>query len=286
MPNQRNYRSDITTVTDNRFSASRLVKLPSEPILLEEVPASFGFDTQDSLEIHFYSIPDNKLILSTTVTLNDNILKSHIVSYNDGSYKNHLRIDFSQLFIDKDLILVPGDYRMVINFFSDEIGNYNDRILNVDRITESRTETQLSFNNTVTEVDYQNNLYLLREFVEPSFNRVDAVGVAEKIFKSGVELQNAEEGLNSVNVLDNLEINNIQTYENTTDRIARINLTEQFSIQIDDFLQELYRFVAEEIIINGDDRIQEDQYRQIIEKVVKQKIANLNNTVDSRIRIV
>lgn len=286
MPNQSNYRSDITTQTDNRFSPSRIVRIPTENILLEEVPASFGFDNEDTVEVHFYSIPDNKLILSSTVSLNDNNLKTHVVSYADGTYKNYLRIDFSRFFLDNNLLLVPGDYRMVVNFFSDEIGSYDNRILNLDVITESRTEVQVSFNNTTDEVIFAQNQYLLREFVEPSFNKVDAVGVAEKIFKSGVELQNSEEGLTSTNVIENLEVNGIQTYENTTDRIERINLTEIFSQQIDDFLKELYTFVAQEIIINGDDRIQEDQYKEIIRKVIKQNINRMNSIVDSRIKIV
>ena len=165
MPNQANFRSDITTQTEPRFAASRIVSNPNELILFEEVPASFAFDAHDTLEVHFYTTPGNQLLLSTTITLSDQIIMSHIVSYSDNSYKNYIRIDFTKLFIDKNLILVPGDYKLVLNFFSDEIGSYTDRRLTIDTISPSRTEVQLTFNNIIDTVTRNNDVYLLREFV-------------------------------------------------------------------------------------------------------------------------
>jgi hypothetical protein len=206
MPNQANFRSNITTQTEPRFTASRIVSNPSELILFEEVPASFAFDAQDNVEVHFYTIPGNQLLLSATVTLNDEVVKSHIVAYNDNSYKNYIRIDFTKLFVDKNLILVPGDYRLVLNFFSDEIGSYTDRRLTIDTISPTRTEVQLTFNNVIDEVTRRENQYLLKEFVEPSFTKADAVGVAEKIFKSGVELDDSTEGVTADTIVENIEI--------------------------------------------------------------------------------
>ena len=304
MPNQQNFRSDVTTKTDSRFNASRIVRVPEEAILLEEIVSSFAFDPEDNIEIHFYTIPGNQLILSAVVGLNDNIIKSHVVSYADNTYKNYIRIDFTKLFVDKKLILVPGDYRMVLNFFSDEIGSYFDRTLSLETISESRTEVQLVFNNTADEVDRQTNLNLLREFVEKSFNKTDAVGVAEKIFKSGViagqqiqaEIdftgQNIEggdapnEGVTADTIVDNIELESIdQTYENTIARIDRIDLRSSFNEQLNNFLLELYNFIREEIVINGDERIQEDQYQEIIRKVVTNKIQILREIMDNRIKI-
>lgn len=286
MPNQSNYRSDITTNTDTRFSASRIVKVPSETILFEEVPASFAFDREDNVEIHFYTMTGNQLILSTMITMNDDIVKSHIVSYADNTYKNYIRIDFTKLFVDKNLILVPGDYKMVLNFFSDEIGSYTDRKLNIDTISPSRTEVELSFNDTTNEVIRAENQRLLIEFVEPSFNKSDAVGVAQKIFTSGVESNNSAEGVTAENIINNIEIPQIgQTYENTIARIDRLKIRESFDIQLNDFLLELYTFIREEIVINGDDRIQQNEYEQLIRDVVTKKITNLRKTVDSRIKI-
>jgi hypothetical protein len=286
MPNQANFRSDVTTRTDPRFSASRIVNNPAEIILFEEVPASFAFDAQDNVEIHFYTIPGNQLLLSTTIALNDNIIKSHIVAYDDNSYKNYIRIDFTKLFKDKNLILVPGDYRMVLNFFSDEIGSYTDKRLTIDTISPLRTEVQLTFNNVIDDVTRREDAYLLREFVEPSFNKSDAVGVAQKIFKSGVELNDSTEGVTADNIVANIEIPTInQTYTNTIARIGKLNLRESFDLQVNDFLLQLYTFISEEIVINGDDRIQQDEYEQIIRSVVRNNIGNLQQIMDSRIQV-
>lgn len=283
MPNQTNFRSDVTTITDPRFSASRIARFPEESILLEEVPASFAFDKDDNIEIHFYTIPGNQLLLSTVVTMNDDILKTHIVSYNDGTYKNYIRIDFTKLFINKEILLVPSDYRVVLNIFSDEIGNYTERKLNLDIISNSRTEVQLSFNNTIDDVSREENLYLLKEFVEKSFNKTDAVGVAEKIFISGVNLKDSDEGVTATNIIDNIEVGGIQTTEDTIDRIDRIELRQVFETQLNDFVQYLFKYIREEIVIKGDDRIQKDEYQELIKKVVNEKINNLRQTVDSRI---
>jgi hypothetical protein len=304
MPNQQNFRSDVTTPTDSRFNASRIVRVPEEAILLEEIASSFAFDSEDNVEVHFYTIPGNQLILSANIGLNDGIIKSHVVSYADNTYKNYIRIDFTKLFVDKKLILVPGDYRMVLNFFSDEIGSYFDRKLTLETITDSRTEVQLVFNDTADEVDRQENLNLLREFVEKSFNKTDAVGVAEKIFKSGVltdqQIQAEvdftgenieggdipEEGVTADTIVENIEIQDIdQTYENTIARIDRLDLRASFNTQLNNFLLELYNFIREEIVINGDDRIQEDQYQEIIRKVVTDKIQILREIMDNRIKI-
>ena len=284
MPNQANFRSNITAKTEPRFTASRIVSNPSELILFEEVPASFAFDAQDNVEVHFYTIPGNQRLLSTTVTLNDEIIKSHIVSYADNSYKTYIRIDFTKLFVDKNLVLVSGDYRMVLNFFSDEIGSYTDRRLTMDTISPTRTEVQLTFNNIVDEITRREDAYLLREFVELAFNKTDAVGVAEKIFKSGVQLDDSTEGVTVDTIVENIAIPEInQTYENTMARIDRLNLRESFDAQVNDFLLELYSFIREEIVINGDDRIQQDDYEQFIRSVVENKIRFLYQAIDSRI---
>jgi hypothetical protein len=286
MPNQNNYRTNLTTKTDPRFIVSRIINIPDANILNEEVPASFGFDKDDTIEVHFYTATADQLILSTVVTLNDDIIKSQIVRYSDNTYKNYLRIDFTKLFVDKDLVLIPGDYRMVLNFFSNEIGSYNQRILNIDTISDSRTEVQVSFNNTTDEVIASQNLYLVKEFVEKAFNKSDAVGVAQKIFVSGVELEDSSEGLTASNIEQNINIPLInQTREKTIQRIENLGIKQAFDEQVNNFLVEMYDFIKEEIVINGDERIQESEYKEILQKVINDKINQFAKVVDSRIRV-
>jgi hypothetical protein len=284
MPNQSNFRTNISDQSNLRFTASRIVNNPNELILFEEIAASFAFDPDDTIEVHFYTTIGNQLLLSTNIELIDEIIKLHTVAYNDGSYKNYIRIDFTKLFLEKNLILVPGDYKLVLNFFSNEIGSYNNRRLTINEISPSRTEVQLSFNDISNEVVRNDAILSLNEFIEPGFTKSDAVGVAQKIFKSGVELEDSTEGITADVVVDNIEIEDIgQTYENTIAKVDRLNLRQSTDAQINNFLLELYSFIQEEIVIYGDDRIQQTEYEQIIRDVVQNKIQFLYQSLDQRI---
>lgn len=302
MPNQNNFRSDITTREEPRFTASRIVRFPAESILYEEIPASFGYDYEDNIEIHFYTVPGNQLLESTRVKLSDNLVKLQIVSYKDNSYKNYLEIDFTELALQKDILLPPSDYRIVFNFFSDEIGSYDNRKLTITNISPSRSEVELVFNDTTDDVSLETNQTLFREFIDKAFIKADAAGVTEKIFKSGVEIFRTpleqftfppgvtevlpEEGLTSISVQTNIDLPNInQTYENTLARIDRLGLRQTFDEQLNDFILYLYTFIREEIIINGDERIQKAQFMGVASKIIKEKIGNLRQTVDSRIKV-
>jgi hypothetical protein len=189
-------------------------------------------------------------------------------------------------FSNKNLILVPGDSRMVLNFFSDEIGSYENRKLAFDEISDTRIEVQLSFGDTIDEVYRAQNLRLAKEFVEPGFTKPDAVGIAQKIFLSGVELSNPDEGVTASNIIDNIDVPAInQTYENTIGRIDKINLRNHFNQKVNEFIPKLYSFIADEIFINGDERIQEDEYQNIIRKIVRERLPELAGTLDLRITI-
>lgn len=297
MPNQDNFRTDLTTKIEPRFTVSRIINVADDFILNEEVPASFAFDKDDNIELHFYTAQTDQLILSTVITPNEDIIKSHVVSYNDNSYKNFIRIDFTSLFIEKQIILVPGEYRMVINFFSDEIGSYEDRKLKIDVISDTRTEVQVSFNNTINDVTQRENLYLLNEFIEKGFNKTDAVGTVEKIFVSGVrariqnedvpvEIIDSTEGLTAENIKENIETQTAnQTIETTLNRIQLIGAQEIFDEQLNSFLPELYKFIAEEIIINGDERIQKNEFRELMEATIRNNISKFAQIVDRRIQV-
>lgn len=288
MPNQNNFRNDVTTITDTRFLASRIVRFPQETVLLEEVPASFAFDGDDNIEFHFYTTPGNVLLTSVVATLADNIIKSHIVSYNDGTFKSYLQINFTELFVLNNLVLIPGDYRVVMNFFSDEIGSYTDRRLFITTISPSRTEIEVQFNNESSAQNITINDRLYTEFILPSFNKTDTVGLVQKIFRAGVETLDSSEGILADNIYTNISIPELgltQSPENTLDRIARIQQTSNFTNAINDFLPTLVALIQEEIVVNGDDRIQVEELMPIIEEVVLLQIGKLQATVDTRIQI-
>jgi hypothetical protein len=292
MPTQDNFRSDVTTNNQPRYTASRIVKLPEEDILLEEIPGSFGYDIDDNIEVHFYSAIGNALILSTVINLQDEILKIHTVKYQEPNdtyaYKNYVRIDFTKLFVDKNLILPSSDYRMVLNFFSNEIGSYTNRKLSVDEISSDRTEVQLYFNDAYDEVIKANNDQLLKELIEKSFNATDAIGITQKIFLSGVELNDPTEGVTADTIIANIPFTG-QTYENTIDRIDNLGLLPEFKNELNNFTQYLYDFIADEIVIRvrdkNDQRIQESEFTEIITNIVQNKIASLRSTMPSQITV-
>lgn len=289
MANQNNFRSDVITPTDSRFLASRIVRFPDEQILYELIPASFGYDIFDNIEIHFYSLIDNSLVTSLLINADDSeILKSHVVTYEDDTFKNYIRIEFTRLFEKNDIILPPGDYNIVLNFFANEVGEYNDRKLYIQRISDSRTEIQLEFFGTDDLEKREENINDLREFLEPSFPRAVAIGVAEKIFKSGVELGDPDEGITYSNLLNNLEVPELnQLYSNTLDRIRRLppRVEDDMEDSINDFLPRLYEKIREQIVIRGDRRIQEDEFVEFIDNAVDAEINYLSSVVDKRILI-
>lgn len=287
MPNQVNFRNDISNITDPRFIASRIVKFPEEGILQETIPASFAYDAYDNIEIHFYTVPGNELVVSDVVSISETeILKTHVVTYDDGTLKNYIRIDFTKLFETRNQIIIPGDYKVALNFFSDEIGSYYDRNLFVQLISDSKTEVQLAFSTNTSDVAIAENKHDLYEFTTKSFDKSNAVGVAYKIFASGVELNDDSEGLTYDNILQNIELSDIQqTYANTIARIKRLSETSEsaFENQIKSFLNDVYETLRELIIINGDRRIQESEFRDFIDKAVSIKFQELQASVDRRI---
>ena len=288
MPNQNNFRSDITTETNPTFFASRIVNSLEENILLEEIPASFGYSATDVIEIHFYTLYTNKLMLSTTISVNDiNILKNHIVRYNDGSYKTYIRIDFTELFQLKQLVVIPGEYKVVLNFFSDEVASYNNRNLFIQEISPSRQEVQLAFADNVDDIAVSKNQFQLDEFIPKYFTKAIAIGVTEKIFKSGVELDDVNEGINYESVVNNIEVGT-QTKQNTIDRIDRLGITieQNTKNKINQFIQNLFQIIQERIVINEDEKIQENEFKLLIEQVVTEQLPLLQPMLDDKIIVI
>jgi hypothetical protein len=119
----------------------------------------------------------------------------------------------------------------------------------------------------------------------PAFAKPDAIGAAEKIFKSGVELNDVQKGLLYPNIIDNIDgTGTNQTFDNTIARIRRLGkpIEDNLIENLHQFLLDLYQNIREEIVINGDDRIQEDEFIQYINAAIEQKFKNYDWSVDSR----
>lgn len=285
MPSQPNYRNQVLNQTQPRILASRIVRVPTEEILLEEIPASFGYDEQDNVELHFYTARSNQLVVSIVTKLSDNIVKMHVVGYDDGTYKTYLQIDFTKLFVDKNRGIAPGEYKLTINFFSDEIGSYNDRVLSVTKISPSRTEVEVAFNNNLSDpVTYRSNDDLLREFIVPSLTKPDAIGVMKKLLKDGVETESDFEGITANNVFNNIEIGNVQTVNSTVTRLQTLGLEQQVKDAINSYLPTLYETIREKIV-KGDERLQKSELMALFREEMQKTIKTLATSVDRRIEL-
>jgi hypothetical protein len=155
----------------------------------------------------------------------------------------------------------------------------------VQDVSESRTEVQLAFfaaRDIQERIKNQNDL---REFALPAFAQPDAIGVAEKIFRSGVQLNDATEGLLYPNIVDNIAIPAInQTFNNTIARVRRLGqpIEDNLIENLHEFLLDLYQNIREEIVINGDSRIQEDEFIEFINTAVEEKFKNYDWSIDNR----
>jgi len=283
MPNQSNFRSSLTQ-SDVRFLASRIVRLPTEQILLEEVPASFGYDAEDNVELHFYTARSNLLVTSIITKLSEEIVKLHIVGYDDGTYKTYLQIDFTKLLVDKNTTIVPGDYKVSINFFSDEIGSYDNPILAISEISPSRTEIEVYFTNSTDEVKIAQNDTLIREFINEGFSKAEAIGVMKKVLQDGVTSGNDSEGLTANNIVNNIEIPAVQTTESTIGRLETLGIDQQFKDAVNAYLPNLFEKIREKIVI-GDELVQSDELEQFIRNEIKITLEQLQVSLDPRVTI-
>jgi hypothetical protein len=91
---------------------------------------------------------------------------------------------------------------------------------------------------------------LTKEFVEKGFNKIDAIGVTEKIFKSGVELNDPNEGVTAFSIIERIEVVD-QTYEQTIGKINRLGILNEFENDLNEFVSNLYQYIIQEIIINS-----------------------------------
>lgn len=172
MANQQNYSTNISgLVNPTKFNVSRIIGDMRDNLLEIEVPANIKVDdyVNKFIELHVYSLADNQLIYSTVLdnSISD-ILKINTITYDDGSSRNLLFIDFSKV---STFDFPIGRYSVTLNFFSKEIGSYDDRPLVVNKISPSRKEVELLPN--------PENIVTAYNFVLPSI-RADWVNDAMK----------------------------------------------------------------------------------------------------------
>lgn len=165
MPNIKNYKQDTTTLQNryNKFSISRTVETTRDSLFELEVPAEFSeLDLQNTVELNLYTLNDNQLIYSAAIPNSlGNAITTDKLLYKDGSSRTLLYIDFRKLI---DFAIPTGTYSITLNFFKNEIGSYDDKVLEVVKISPSREEIELKLK------DDKNNAQInkLKTFATPS----------------------------------------------------------------------------------------------------------------------
>jgi hypothetical protein len=169
MPNTQNFKTDVTSLEQRypKYIVSRVIANKQDDLLDMEVPADFAENLlQNNIEINLYSLADNSLIFSDFIK-NSQAIRIETLQYTDGTAPRRLLyIDFAQI---EELTLPSGQYSATLNFFADEVGSYDRRVLKVSRISTSRTEVELKLIDK-TKQSVLNQFAIPRipiEYIEP-----------------------------------------------------------------------------------------------------------------------
>ena len=120
MPKQPNYGQLIPRIPQSA-AISRIAESDVDTDILQaRIPAGFGFDYTDNIELHFYD-SQNTLVNTTIIPVSSGIVSARSISLPDGSIEEKIVIDMARAQTELGLFLSPGSYIVAINLFSDEI---------------------------------------------------------------------------------------------------------------------------------------------------------------------
>lgn len=203
MPNTRNFETNIIELSSlyPKYSVSRIIANKSEELLDMEIPADFSEALLDNnIEINLYSSADNSLIFADVIKNVSGSIFTETLQYTDNTLRKLLYIDFSK--VTPKLLLPSGQYIVSLNFFQDELGSYDNRILKVNKISTSRTEVELK----LTDVSKKQKL---TDFATPKIT-------VEYIRPTLLQIFN-QTGSNDLNLpMSSVKIDSSSLYENFT----------------------------------------------------------------------
>lgn len=280
MPKQPNYVQLVPTKPQS-FPISRIAESENDTDILEgRLPAEFGFDIDDNLELHFYD-SQNNIVNTTIVALNSGIISIRSLLLPDGTREEKLVLDMTRIQTELGLFLTPGTYTLVINLFSDEIGSYANKKLNIEEIAESRTELRLGFNVPFTEVEQQE----LYEFTQPSLPRVLAGGAINAIMgisggdvvsNTQFEIAQTDEFVNNINIKLEELVPSIQDELVDIEQTLPNELNQTIEIASAAIYDEFVQLVAATKDSNLFDRLQIEELNVLIERAVNNAFLNNN----------
>jgi len=187
MPNILNYQSNVDELSQQytRYNVSRVIANKKDELLSLEVPAEFPEELlNNNIEINVYSLSDSSLLLSDIIKNVSGSIYTRKIQYGGNSsdrtelfgrinpiiFRNLLYIDFTKT----NLELPSGQFEVTLNFFSDEIGSYDSRILKVNKISTSRTEVELKLTDTTQQkvLEQFATPLIPAEFIKPVLRQI------------------------------------------------------------------------------------------------------------------
>jgi hypothetical protein len=283
MPNQKNYVELIPSKPQS-IAMSRIAESEVDTDILQaRIPAGFGFDYTDNIELHFYD-SQNVLVNSTIIPIAMGIVTARSISLPDGSVEEKVLVDMARAQTELGLFLSPGTYTVTINLFSDEIGSYGNKKLTIEEISQSRTEIRLGFNVQYTDTESSE----LFEFVEPSLPRVVAAGTIGSIVGHDEAQTITQENeppqtqtqmfITDVNVELESLIPTIQSELTTIEPALPTELDTTISIAGEYIYEEFVKLLDTSLNSKTFDRLQKNELDVLIEQAVANAFAN--NSID------
>lgn len=185
MPNTQNFQTNNFSELSElypKYTVSRILANKQDDLLDMEVPVEFSDALlQNNIEINLYSLADNSLIFSDVIRKSSTatqIFYTETLQYDNYSVRKLLYIDFSKII--PNLEIPSGRYSVTLNFFADEIGSYDNKILKVSRIATSRTEVELK----LTDRTQKQKLLTL---AEPRIDTKDIFVVLKQMFNQPLQ---------------------------------------------------------------------------------------------------
>lgn len=290
MPRQPNY-GELIPLKPQSKALSRIADSELDTDILQaRVPAGFGFDYTDNIELHFYD-SQNNLVNTTIIPVASGMVSVRSISLPDGGIEEKVIIDMARVQTELGLFLMPGTYTVTINLFSDEIGSYGNKKLTIEEISPSRTELRLGFNVRYTDTESSE----LFEFIEPSLPRVVAVGTigsivghneAELITQENEPPQTQTQMfITDVNVELESLVPTIQSELTTIESALPTELNDTIAIAGEYVYEEFVKLLETTLTSKTFDRLQKNELDVLIEQAVANAFANNNIDVFVKAKI-
>lgn len=275
MANQENFTEQINTI-NKRFSISRIAQIPNDNILFAVEPADFGFYENDNIELHFYSTFTEELVYSRRISLSDGILSIKTIQYIDQKHRNYVTFDFNRFIELYPSSVGPGEYRIVLNVFSDEIGGYENRKLTIDAISDSRTEVNIRFKGTPSEKDIEE----LNYFIRPAIGKPYVDGILQNILFNASQTSDETTGITIDRVIRELNLIGEEFDLSRTDNLGRLT---DIKIFIDQLMVSVYKRLKTELISFPRYRVAEQDIKIIIERIFYEEFNKVKDSFRSDI---